>query len=118
MEQILKQILEAQNQMINTLQQHGTLLEQHSTLLERQGIMLEQHSVMLETLQRGQIKLESRVENEVIDKIRILFDARNVQNDRLERIENKIDDLDDKIEYALLKLMRQEIKMQSRRKLP
>ena len=131
MEQVLKQILESQNQIIKTLQQHGKLLEQHSTLLEKQGAILEQHSTalekqgtilgqhskQLETLQRGQIKLETRMENEVIDKIRVLFDVREVQNDRFDRIDNKLDDLDDKIEYALLKLMRQELKMQSKRKL-
>ena len=111
MEQILKQILENQNQIIKTLQQHSTLLEQNST-------RLEQHSKQLETLQKGQLKLETRMENEVIDKIRVLFDVREFQNDRFDRIDNKLDDLDDKIEYALLKLMRQEIKMQSKRKLP
>ncbi|WP_028051892.1 hypothetical protein, partial [Carboxydothermus ferrireducens] len=43
-------------------------------------------------------KLETRLENEVIDKIRILFDAREVQNDinekilaTLNRIEAKVD---------------------------
>ncbi len=33
-------------------------------------------------------KLELRMENEVIDKIRILFDAREAQNQRLDRIED------------------------------
>ena len=118
MEQMLKQLLENQNQIIKTLQQHSTILEQHSTILEKHSTILEQHSTKLETLQLGQIKLEARMENEVIDKIRGFYDARKVQNERFDRIESKLDDLDDKIEYALLKLMRQEIKMQSKRKLP
>jgi len=45
----------------------------------------------LEGVEKGQQRIETRLENDVIEKIRALFDDREVQNDRLTRIENKLD---------------------------
>lgn len=81
MEEALKQILDGQNLILKTLQQH---------------------SAQLETLQKGQQKLESRIENEVIDKIRILFDAREVQKDLNQQIINTLGRIEAKIDVLQL----------------
>lgn len=112
MEEILKQILGSQKDIQKTLQQQSQVLQQHGKILEQQGEALQQQSSQLDSLQKGQttleshidlldsnqIKLETRIENEIIEKIRALYDARSVQNDintriidTLERIETKID---------------------------
>jgi len=81
LEEALKQILDGQNLILKTLQQH---------------------SAQLETLQKGQQKLESRIENEVIDKIRILFDAREVQKDLNQQIINTLGRIEAKIDVLQL----------------
>lgn len=72
-----------------------------------QELVLEQ----LKTLTDGQrelkkdvIRIETRMENEVIDKTRALFDDREVQNDRLDRIENKLDDIATDVSYIAAKI--------------
>lgn len=77
MEKILNKILESQSQILKTLQQHS---EQFATLRTRID------------------KLESNIENKVDDKVRGLYDAREVQTDvnqqilqTLVRMEAKID---------------------------
>ncbi|HBV97733.1 MAG: hypothetical protein JL50_03175 [Peptococcaceae bacterium BICA1-7] len=97
MEKVLNQILETQSQILKTLQQQG---EQLQTLNNRVG-----------GLEKGQTrlgskvdKIEIRMENEVIDRIRALFDNREVQNDRLERIENKLDDMATDVSYVAAKI--------------
>lgn len=112
MEELLKQLLESQKEIQKTLKQQGEILQQHSNQLnvvqERLNFVQEQ----LDSLQKGQtrleshmdfldknqLKLETRIENEIIDKIRVLYEARSVQEDintriieALERIETKID---------------------------
>lgn len=51
----------------------------------------------ISSLKDGQLRMETRMETEIIDKIRALFDAREVQNDTnrlivstLRRIEEKV----------------------------
>lgn len=94
------------------LKQLGKRLEHQGDILAQQGDILQQHSKQLNCLQKGQVrlegqmdslennhlKLENRIENEIIEKIRALYDARSVQNDintkiidTLDRIETKID---------------------------
>jgi phage gp16-like protein len=43
-------------------------------------------------------KLELRVENEVIDKIRALFDDREMQNKRIEFHDRRLDSIDEKLD--------------------
>ena len=90
-------------------------LEQNQQKFENRMENLEQKTNRIDT---GLLKLETRMERELIDKIRGLFDAREVQNDRFDSLEVKLDEINESIEYALFKLMKQEIKMQSKRKLP
>jgi len=47
-------------------------------------------------------KLETRMETEVIDKLRVLFDARNVQNDVNERLISALDRIEGKIDVLQL----------------
>lgn len=77
MEEILKEILEVQNQILKNLQQHG----------ER-----------LESLEKGQTRLETRMENEVIDKIRGLTDAREVTSDNLAKVNSTLGNLVARVE--------------------
>lgn len=53
-------------------------------------------------------KLEIRVENEVIDKIRALFDDREIQNARLDSIEAKQDSVSADINYLVSRVVRLE----------
>ncbi len=48
-------------------------------------------------------RLELRMENEVIDKLRALFDDREVQNDRLDRIESRLESLSTDVSYLVAK---------------
>ena len=66
-----------------------------------QELMINQLKILTDEvkgIKATQVKIETRIENEVIDKIRVLFDARDVQQDTnqhviniLGRIEAKID---------------------------
>lgn len=48
-------------------------------------------------LQAQVTKIETRLENEVIDKIKILFDARQADRETLERLERKVDVIADQV---------------------
>ena len=62
----------------------------------------------LASVERGQLRLESRMESEVIDKIKALFDDREVQNERLDRIESKLDLVTSDTGYLMSKVVRLE----------
>jgi outer membrane murein-binding lipoprotein Lpp len=49
-------------------------------------------------------KLELRIENELEARIRALFEAREVHNDRFERMESKIDDIATDVSYLVAKM--------------
>lgn len=76
-----------------------------------QDLMLQQFNQVfekLDSLERGQLKLETRIENEVIDKIRALFDDRDLQNTRLNRIENKVESIGIDTGYLVARVARLE----------
>ncbi|NPV29923.1 MAG: hypothetical protein HPY58_09790 [Firmicutes bacterium] len=126
MEELLKQILETQKQIQATLQQHGEMLQQHGELLQQQSktlqhhsemlhqqgrilqqhsetlqqhsVILQQHSIQLDALQKGQLRLETRLENEVIDKVRALFDGFTLRGEQIERLQKRLDQRLDSIE--------------------
>ncbi len=56
-------------------------------------------------LKKDHLRLETRMENEVIDKLRALFDNREVQNDRFDRIECKLDDIATDTGYLATKVL-------------
>ena len=89
------------NQHTEMLQHHSVMLEQHSEILEKQTEMLQQHSEILDKhteqldwLGKGQQRLETKVENEVADKIRALFDDREIENERFDHLEKRFDFLE------------------------
>lgn len=53
-------------------------------------------------------KLEVDIENKVIEKIRALFDDREVQNERLDRIEDKLDKISTDTSYLVARVARLE----------
>ncbi len=98
MEELLKQILETQKQIQATLQQQGEILQQHSETLQQHSVILQQHSIQLDALQKGQLRLEARLENEVIAKVRALFDGFTLRGDQIERLQKRLDERLDSIE--------------------
>lgn len=65
----------------------------------------------------GLLKLEARMENEVIDKIDALFDARSYQSDKNDQILEMLSEMDDKLDFALLKITQYEVKLITKKKL-
>ncbi len=59
-------------------------------------------------LEANQQKLEMKIENEVIDKIRALFDDREMQNHRFDRIEVKLENIIVDVSYLVTKVSRLE----------
>ncbi|MEA4883358.1 MAG: hypothetical protein VB144_06840 [Clostridia bacterium] len=87
---------------VSTLKTDVSVLKEGQQRLEGRMEDFEQGQIRIETrmedLDQGQICIETRMENVVIDKIRALFDAREVQNDSiadirevLGRVEAKVD---------------------------
>ncbi|WP_051688267.1 hypothetical protein [Desulfofalx alkaliphila] len=77
-----------------------------------QKLVLEQ----LQTLTQGQARLESgleklelRVENEVINKLEGLYLYREVQNEKLDKIEQKLTDVEVDTDYLVLRVKRLEM---------
>lgn len=113
-EEILKQILKSQQNTQKTLEKQGQTLEQHSNQVNSFEDRQSRFESRMESLDKNQLKLEAKLENEIVDKIRSLYDARSVQEDintriidTLERIEAKIDIL--QIETAHVRKSRRSI---------
>ncbi|TDA70527.1 MAG: hypothetical protein D9V47_00830 [Clostridia bacterium] len=82
--------------------QHGQqAMRQDITELQRGQQAMQQDII---ELQRGQRRIETRMENEIIEKIGALFDDREVQNDRLDRIESKLEDISADVRYLVTKV--------------
>ncbi|MBM7855054.1 chromosome segregation ATPase [Desulfohalotomaculum tongense] len=62
----------------------------------------------IEAVEKNQLRLESRIENQVIEKIRGLYDDREIQNVRFERIESKLDNVEINTGYLVAKVARLE----------
>ena len=74
--------------------------------VEQQGMKAEQKAMKsdmgdmksdISDLKKGQLRLETRMETEVIDKIRILFDAVEVQRDVNQRILASLARIEEKV---------------------
>lgn len=91
MEKVLNQILETQNQILKTLQQHGE---------------------QLQSLEKGQHRLESRLESEAFDKISTLFDGHSLRGDQIERLQihlnERLDSIENDTRYLVTKVVRLE----------
>jgi len=62
----------------------------------------------LDSLENRQHRMETRMENEVIDKIKALFDDREVKNDRFDRIEDRLGSIENDTRYLVAKVVRLE----------
>ena len=98
MEEILKQIL---GEVKGLKQDVGELkgLRQDVQGLQQDMRGLKQDVGELKT---SMVKIESRIENEVIEKIRALFDAREVQQDVNQRVISTLDRIEAKIDVLQL----------------
>jgi DNA repair exonuclease SbcCD ATPase subunit len=99
MEEMLKQILAGQQEILATLQQHSEILNQHSEILNQHSEILNQHSEILrqhsqqlEDLQKRQLKIENRLDNEIVPKINALFDAFELRGDQIEKLQKHFDE--------------------------
>ncbi|MDA8097202.1 MAG: hypothetical protein RDV00_05925 [Clostridia bacterium] len=82
----------------------GTLLERTSSVEMR----LDNVENRLEGVEKNQARLELRIENEVIEKIKALFDDREIQNNRFDIIENKLDGVSLDLRYLVTRVIRLE----------
>lgn len=76
-----------------------------------QVLVLEQLKALTEgqvKLEATLLKLETNIENEVIDKIRGLYDDREVQNERFDRIEEKLGSIEVDTGYLVAKVAKLE----------
>jgi chromosome segregation ATPase len=76
------------------------LLEKMYIQLQENSRQLEENTKRLDNLEQGQAemkadikKIDLKIDNEINDKIRGLYDARSVMNDRLDIIDEKLDKL-------------------------
>ncbi|WP_406676566.1 hypothetical protein [Moorella sp. ACPs] len=119
MEEILKQLLQGQEEIKKTLQQHTEILQQHTETLQRHTEILQQHtetlhqhSKQLDYLEQRMIKIENRLDNELLPKINALFDAFELRGDEIAKLQRHLDDRLDiialDVNYLLGKTARQE----------
>lgn len=62
----------------------------------------------MDSLDKGQLCLETRIENEVIDKIRGLYDFREVTNDQVTKVMDKLDSIEIDTGYLVSRVARLE----------
>lgn len=86
-ELMLQQFQNITGELKNLNRQVANMEEGQSRLAS----VVDKLEVRLGTVEKGQLKLETKLENEVADKIRALFDDREVQNDKLARMEDKLE---------------------------
>jgi len=54
------------------------------------------------------LKIETKIENQVIEKLRGLYDDRDMQNDRLDRIERRLDKIEADTSYLVVRVAKLE----------
>ncbi len=104
-ELVLKQLellTEGQQRLDDKLEQGQQRLDSKVDKLEQGQQRLD---LKVDGLEQGQQRLDSkmdklelRVENEVVDKIRALFDDREIQNKRIELQDRRLDSIDEKLD--------------------
>ena len=129
MEEVLTQILtelQSLNQRVGGLEQGQQQLKQELKAdikkvenkvdkLESRTENLEHRMENLENktdrIDSGLLKLESRMENEVIDKIRSLYDDRSVNQDYFASIRNNQARIEEKLDILVHRAIRQDQKL-------
>lgn len=87
------------------------VLQHLQALTDRLGAVEKGQELLATGQQRLESKMDNielRMENEVIDRIRGLFDAREVQNDRFDRIEEKLGSIETDTGYLVARVARLE----------
>ncbi|MBE3572797.1 MAG: hypothetical protein IMW95_07575 [Moorella humiferrea] len=116
----LQQHTEILQQHTETLQQHTEILQQHTEILQQHTETLNQHSKQLDYLQQRQIRIENRLDNELLPKINVLFDAFELRGDEIAQLRKHLDERLDvitlDINYLLGKTARQETALMELRK--
>ncbi|WP_258360010.1 hypothetical protein [Moorella sulfitireducens (nom. illeg.)] len=117
---ILQQHTETLDQHTAILQQHTETLDQHTAILQQHTETLDQHSKQLDYLQQRQIRIENRLDNELLSKINVLFDAFELRGDDIARLRKHLDERLDvitlDINYLLGRTARQETALMELRK--
>ncbi|WXJ87673.1 hypothetical protein MHOCP_17000 [Moorella humiferrea] len=116
----LQQHTETLQQHTEILQQHTEILQQHTEILQQHTETLNQHSKQLDYLQQRQIRIENRLDNELLPKINVLFDAFELRGDEIAQLRKHLDERLDvitlDINYLLGKTARQETALMELRK--
>lgn len=102
------QLADGQQQLSNRLdlvEEGQVRIENRLGLVERGQVRLEKR---IESVENGQVKLEMRLEHEVIDKIRALFDARQSQEEKLECIMEKLNNISTNVSYLVARIVKLE----------
>ncbi|MDQ0285471.1 chromosome segregation ATPase [Desulfofundulus luciae] len=132
-EQLLKEILgelKALNQRAGNMEQRignveqriGGLEQGQQELVKRVGGLEQGQQELAKRvggLEQGQQELagrmermETRIENEIIDKIRALFDARAVHMDYFVSIRNSLAKIEDRVEYIARRQIETSVKLE------
>lgn len=97
---VLEQLQSINSEVKDVKQRVGNFEHGQQELKKEMGSL----SNRVGNLEAGQQRIESRLENEVIDKIRALFDAREVQNDVNAKILDKLEDIEINTNYLVAKV--------------
>ncbi|MEW6173066.1 MAG: hypothetical protein AB1510_08385 [Bacillota bacterium] len=112
MEKVLEQILEELKSLREGQEAQGQRLER----LEKGQEALQKGQDELrqgqQDLQNQVTKMEVRIENEVIDKIRALFDARQVHLDYFESLRDAMTRVEDNIGFLMRREQNQEMRLE------
>ncbi len=125
-EQLLKEILgelKALNQCVGNMEQRIGSVEQRIGSVEQHIGSVEQHIGNVEqrigSLEQGQEELAGRmermealIENEIIDKIRALFDARAVHMDYFVSIRNSVARIEERVEHLARRQIETSVKLE------
>ncbi|RJQ30396.1 MAG: hypothetical protein C4589_03545, partial [Peptococcaceae bacterium] len=95
-----------------TLEKGQQTLEKGQQTLEKGQQTLEKGQQTLEkgqqALEKGQLNIEIRLENEVIEKIRALFDGWQAHEEKFARIINTLDDISIDVRYLVARVVKLE----------
>ncbi len=119
MEEILKQLLQGQEEIKKTLQQHTEILQQHTGILQQHSDMLQQHTEILQqhtnrldVLESRLLNISSDIEHDIMPKINVLFDAFELRGDQIEKLQKhldkRLDAITQDVNFLLGKTARQE----------
>ncbi|WP_131820743.1 hypothetical protein [Desulfotruncus arcticus] len=124
---VLKQLQALTEGQKNLVEEQRNLAEGQKDLVEGQRNLAEGQARIesrmdkiesrMDKLESKVDQLEIRIEDEVINKIRVLFDANRLQDDRYNQVMLKLSDMDDKLDYVLLKVVKHDVQLLAQKKL-